>query len=300
MIPDMYGDFQSEITGFTMEVTDASIEPSNIIRSFQNKFKTIQPEDNQFITKVDNITMLTKLTNLVKTFEDKHNPGSLNVKKSIEFARSLGIYLDDLIVIKNELEKDSEFYGLQYIYQVVKDLSEIQAKPFNASVDSQKVLRDFVIDPLAVLKSKIPKGVIKSLKGAEVYQKNILDRLASLQAQFGLETKGKGVFNAAGDMVFPFVQDFSVARKIDALNSIENLTDCWIKDEFKYMKYLNPKVSSFTNYSQILKSVFNYDDDLDSSWIYNKESLMKQVAVGEKKDKIKLKKKEEKDDEDDD
>jgi hypothetical protein len=259
MIPDMYGDFQSEITGFTMEVTDASIEPSNIIRSFQAKFKTIQPEDNPFITKVNNITMLTKLASLVKTFEDKNNPGSLNIKKSIGFAKSIGIDLDNLSVIKDELEKDSEYYGLQYIYQVVKDIADIQESPFKASADAQKVLREFVVDPLAILKSKIPKGVIKSLKGAEVYQKNILDRLAGLQAQFGLETKGKGVFNAAGDMVFPFVQDFSVARKIDALNSIENLTDCWIKDEFKYMKYLNPTVSSFTNYSQILKSVFNYE-----------------------------------------
>jgi len=250
---------EATITGFTMEVTDASIEPSNVIRGFQTTFKTIQPEDNPFITKVDNITMLTKLKALVKTYEDKNNPGSLNIKNSIGFARSIGIYLDNLDVIKDELKNNSEYYGLQYIYQIVADLADIQAKPFGASADAQKVLREFVIDPLAVLKSKIPKGVIKSLKGVEVYQKNILDRLAGLQAQFGLETKGKGVFNAAGDMVFPFVQDFSVSRKIDALNSIENLTDCWIKDEFKYMKYLNPTVSSFTNYSQILKSVFNYE-----------------------------------------
>jgi hypothetical protein len=250
---------ESTITGFTMEVTDASIEPSNVIRGFQATFKSIQPEDNPFITKVDNITMLTKLSSLVKTYEDKNNPGSLSINKSLEFARSIGIYLDSLDAIKDELKNNSEYYGLQYIYQIVSDLADIQAKPFGASADAQKVLRDFVIDPLSVLKSKIPKGVIKSLKGAEVYQKNILDRLAGLQAQFGLETKGKGVFNAAGDMVFPFVQDFSVSRKIDALNSIENLTDCWIKDEFKYMKYLNPTVSSFTNYSQILKSVFNYE-----------------------------------------
>jgi hypothetical protein len=250
---------ESTITGFTMEVTDASIEPSNVIRGFQATFKTIQPEDNPYITKVDNITMLTKLNALVKNYEDKHNPGSLNIKGSLGFARSIGVYLDNLDEIKNELETNSEYYGLQYIYQIVKDLADIQAKPFGASADAQKVLRDFVIDPLAVLKSKIPKGVIKSLKGVEVYQKNILDRLAGLQAQFGLETKGKGVFNAAGDMVFPFVQDFSVSRKIDALNSVENLTDCWIKDEFKYMRYLNPTISSFTNYSQILKSVFNYE-----------------------------------------
>ena len=259
LLDEQTGYMEPTITGFTMEVIDASIEPSNIIRSFQNEFKVVQPEDNPFITKVDNITMLTKLTSLVKTFEDKNNPGFLNVNKSYDFARAIGIGLDDLNVIKKELKDNSEYYGLPYIYQIVKDLAEIQSNPFNASVDAQKTLKSFVMDPLALLKSKIPKGVIKSLGGDQVYQKNILDRLAGLQAQFGLETKGKGIFNAAGDMVFPFVQDFSISRKIDALNSIENLTDCWIKSEFKYMKYLNPKVSSFTNYSQILKSVFNYE-----------------------------------------
>lgn len=69
-----------------------------------------------------------------------------------------------------------------------------------------------------------------------------------------------------------------------------------IKDEMKP----NTLIVSCRFPIAAFKSVFNYDDDLDSSWIYNKESLMKQVAVGEKKDKIKLKKKEEKDDEDDD
>ena len=47
------------------------------------------------------------------------------------------------------------------------------------------------------------------------------------------------------------------------------------------------------------KSVFNIDDELDSSWIYNKESLMTQVSVG-KGDKIKMKKNQERDDDDDD
>lgn len=47
------------------------------------------------------------------------------------------------------------------------------------------------------------------------------------------------------------------------------------------------------------KSVFQYDDDLDSSWIYTKQSLEKIVPLRER-EKLNIKKTEERDDDDDD
>jgi hypothetical protein len=250
---------EGEIESYTTEVIDASIEPSNILRKFQAKFKSIQLQDNPFITKANNITVLTDLENLVKAYEDKKTKGTLDVNKALDFARSIGIYIDDIPVIRKELKKNIEYYGLQYIYDIVKDLADIKANPTKATRDQQDILSKFVIDPISVLKSKIPAKVIKSLKGEEVYQRNIMTRLAELQVRFGLETSNMGVMNAAGDIVYTNVQDFSISRQVDGLNSIENLSDAWTLDEFKYLKYLNPQINSFTKRSQLLRSIFNYE-----------------------------------------
>lgn len=255
------------VEDFTTEVTDASIEPSNVLRKFQALYKSSTEEDNPYITNVNNLTMLTDLSSIVSTFEDKKNKGNLDVKKALPFAHALGIYLDDIDVIKKELRTNSEYYGLPYIYDIVKDLAEIKENPQKSSKEALEVLKKFQLDPIATLRGTIPEKIIKSLKGKEVNQSNIMNRLAELQIKFGLETSNAGVMNAAGDIVYTYVQDFSISRKVDALNNVENLTDCWTTNEdgnpvdarYKYMSYLDPKRNSFTLRSQILKSVFNFE-----------------------------------------
>jgi hypothetical protein len=104
-------DYENErevITGITTEVLDASIDASNVIRKFVAQFKAESPKDNPYITKVDNIVALTNLDKLVKDFADPRNQNELNVSKAFEFANSIGIYLDDVKAIKDELKNNIE------------------------------------------------------------------------------------------------------------------------------------------------------------------------------------------------
>jgi len=258
---------QEVIGGFSMEVTDASYEASNILRKFQNRFKALQEGENPYISKVKNVTMITELDTLVNRFENKKKPGTFDTNKAIEFLRAMGIYVDDIPAIKRELNKNIEYYGVQYLYDIVKDLNDIKQNPFQNSNQAQEILNKFVVDPIGLFKSKIPPKVLKSLGDKEVYQKNIMDRLAKLQATYGLETSNSGVINAAGDMVFTYVKDFSISKQVDALNTVKNLSDVWAKledgtpanNDYKFMKYLDPAVNTFTMRSQLLRSVFNFE-----------------------------------------
>lgn len=262
---DEYGNVVA--TDFTMEVTDASYEASNILRKFQNKFKSLQEKENPYVSKIKNVTVITELNQMVKDHENKKKPGTLNVDKSIDFLRAMGIYVDDIPAINKELKKNIEYYGVQYLYDIVKDLNNIKENPFGTSADAQQLLNTFIKDPIAVFKSKIAPGILKSLGDKEVYQKNIMDRLAKLQATYGLETSNSGVINAAGDMVFTYVKDFSISKQVDALNTMNNLSDAWAQSEdgtpanndYKFMSYLNPEINTFTLRSQLLKSVFNFE-----------------------------------------
>jgi ribonuclease HI len=252
-----------EITGVSVEVTDASIDASNITRKFQAEFKAQTERDNPYISKVENVTTLNNLSKLVSDFADKRRPNELDVNKSFEFARAIGFMFDDLPIIKQRLKDNVDYYGLQYIYTIVKDFANIQSKGATAPTESTKVLGDFVVNPLVVLQSKISGKILPGLKVKEVYQKNIVKRLAELQMRYGLEGSNFSVLNPEKNLVSEFIDDHSISRQVDAINRVNNIKELYsnstaAENPFKFMSYLNPATNSFVNNnrSQILNSIF--------------------------------------------
>ena len=259
---------QKTIDSITTEVIDASIDASNIIRNFQAEFRAQSEKDNKYISKVDNVTTLNNLKKIVDDFADKRNPLELNVKKSFQFARAIGFMFDDLDVIKKRLVDDSQFYSLPYIYSIVRDFANIQSKDAKGTTEALKILGDFVINPLQVLQRRLPGSMFPSLKSKEVYQKNIVKRLAELQGRYGLTGSNFSVMNPEKNLVNEFIDDHSISRMVDAINRAESLEQLYsnpndAESEFKYMSYLDPSKNSFVsnNRSQILNSIFFTEGD---------------------------------------
>ena len=245
------------ITGFTVEVVNASIDASNIIRKFRSQFAALTEKDNKYITRIDNIPSLTKLDKLVDNFKNKYSPKELDIKKSVEFARSIGIFLEKSKAVEAILTEESEDYGLPYLFNIVYDLAQIQKKGTGASAQEKVLLAAFIKDPLTVMQSKIDASLLPSFKGTEVYQRNIIKKLADLQGRYGLDTSNYSVLNPEKNLVNEFIDEHSISRMVDAVNKVEKLSDLWTKDEFKYMRHFSPKINTFTERSIVLKSLFN-------------------------------------------
>ena len=245
---------------YELEVTEASIETSSILRKFQNKFKA--DTDNIYTTRVNNVNALN-LKKIVDKFGRKDTK-TFDSSQSFEFANAIGIYLDDLPVIKEQLNNSKEYYSLQYIYEAIKALEEIERLSDTKIVSpkvtkaSLKVLGEFKLDPLAVLKKGIPAGVISE---EQFKQKNIIERFAELQGRYGADSSNFSVLNAERNLVSEHIEDHSVSMIVHGLNKAKNLQDLWESDQLQYMSYLNPQINSFTLRSKILNSLFAIDTE---------------------------------------
>ena len=232
----------------TSKVLNASLDTKRIVRNFNNKYKTDQ--DNPYLI-LDSSTGNTQL-NLEKVVTDFGKNGSLDKAKSLDFARSIGIYLDDIQTIREELQENSAKYGLSFIYTSLNDVYE---STFGKNI-SNKVrveLQDFLQDPV----SGLYKGISKELTGTKASkQYTQINRLAELQGRFGEAANIFGVLNAAGDLVFEYIENNTVATKSRFINSADNFTDL-INSSSNPMSYLDPSKNTFTEKSVLLRSLFN-------------------------------------------
>jgi hypothetical protein len=201
------------------------------------------------------------LQKIAQTFGRKDGK-SFDSSKSFEFARAIGLYLDDLTIIKNELNKNKDYYSLQYLYQAVKKLAELEEQSNNdkskVTREQLKVIGEFKLDPLAVLKKGIPAKVISD---EPFKQKNIIERFAELQGKYGADSSNFSVLNAERNLVFEHIEDHSVSMIVHALNKAKTLQELWGSDQLQYMSYLNPEINSFTLKSKILNSLFAIDTE---------------------------------------
>ena len=237
-------------------VTEASIEVRNVINQFKDRFKS--DVTNTYVTRKnkDNIPTLD-LEAIVNEFSDKN--GALDVSKSWEFARSLGIYLDNLTIIKDTLKKNEDNisqFGLQYIFKIVKavyqkDISE------NVSVTAREAIQEFKTDPIKVLMAGSKPGLLTK-EGFK--QKNKIEILAKLQGRYGYDSSNFGVLNAEKQLVFEHIDNNTATKIVYAINNAKKLSDLWTSDKFGYMSYLDPKINSFTYRSHIIKSLFDMRD----------------------------------------
>jgi hypothetical protein len=234
----------------TSAVTEASNETLNLIKKFQDKFKATT--DNPYVQRVgkENVPTL----NLQKIVEDFEVNGKLDTNQSYEFARAIGIYLDDLSIIKNTLKKDNktiEEFGLTYIFDIVKNLSEKEGGNNSSTVNT--IIASFKTDPLGTMMKKTTVQIpsIKSLN-----QKNKIIALAGLQSRYGLGTSNNMVLNAERNLVSEFIENNTISKQVYALNNVKKLSDLWTTDQYQYMSYMNPAINPYTKRLATMRSLF--------------------------------------------
>jgi predicted NAD-dependent protein-ADP-ribosyltransferase YbiA (DUF1768 family)/alkylated DNA repair dioxygenase AlkB len=234
-------------------VTESSLAVDGTIRKFEALFKSSNP--GRYISKNDVNQAILNLTNVVNDFENKKSPGELDLSKSMEFAATLGIKLDNLPAIKEALDNDTEYYGLQYFYDIVKDFKKIQDNPQSTDVQKE-YLTKFINNPISILRTEVPKGILETFK-KEVAEKNILKRIAELQIKYGYANANPGVLLPDGNIAYENVNHSQVSVTIDALNTVENLADLWTDPKYSYMSHFKPGKSFFTLRSKLLAAVFD-------------------------------------------
>jgi hypothetical protein len=249
------------------EVTKASIETMSLMRKFQAKFKS--DLENKFIGRTAENVAFLKVADVVAEFG---KDGKLDSNKAYEFARAIGLYLDDLSIIKNELnlnQKAKQMYGLIYIYRNMYDIDQAMKNP-KTTQETADEINEFLLDPIGKLSSGFTAGTI-SEKG--VRQKNTIDRILGLQAKYGYDSANFAVLNAEKNLVFEHIDDHTISYITYALNKMQNLSEAWTPgSEFEYMSYLNPLINSFTTRLGIINTMFDKNDTEDGVYNWAKRS----------------------------
>lgn len=253
--------------GYTLNVIQASYETGVLRRSFSETFKTQTSEDNSYVNRVSNKTILN-LEKVVRDFKDMQSKkGTFNTQKGLAFVKALGMPLDDLKVIKDDLNSKSEYYGLPYIYNVIKDLAALEAevdakiannKATKEDIYKKRKIEEFKKDPVYMLSrvGGIPAGVL----GKEISERAQIERIAVLHGKYGSQYANFSVLNPEGNVVQEHIDDHTASKIVYALNDAKRMTDLWNLPKFKHTSYLDPKTNSFTMRSQIMKNLFSFTD----------------------------------------
>jgi hypothetical protein len=234
-------------TGYSSEVTEASIEFKNIVNKFTSEFKA-SPKTT-YINKTDDNKSILNLDKVIADFDGK----SFDSKKSIEFARAIGINLQDLSALKKQLDNNKDYYGIKYLFDVVKSIHKISKNP-NAISAHKTFITKFLSSPVDALYGEIPEGIHEKTTS----EKNIIQRLAKLQSAYGTNYSSFNVLNPEKNLVNEFIEDNTVSMIVDAINNVADGKELWNGDNYQYMSYLNPEINSFTLQSQILKNIFEF------------------------------------------
>jgi hypothetical protein len=249
------------------EVTKASIETMSLMRKFQAKFKS--DLENDFIGRTAENVAFLKVAEVVAEFG---KDGKLDSNRAYEFARAIGLYLDDLSIIKNELnlnQKAKQMYGLIYIYRNMYDIDQAMKNPKTTQKTADEI-NEFLLDPIGKLSSGFSAGIISE---KAVRQKNAIDRILGLQAKYGFDSANFAVLNAEKNLVFEHIDDHTISYITYALNKMQNLSEAWTPgSEFEYMSYLNPLINSFTTRLGIINTMFDKNDTEDGVYNWAKRS----------------------------
>ena len=234
----------------TSKPNNASTDSNRIIRNFYNNFVA---DDVNPYTLLDPKSKITEL-NLNKVIEDFDKSGNLDVNKSLAFARAIGIYVDDIETIRNELKSANgqNYYGLNFLYKALKNVNDT-IKTKTLSSEEVKELKSLVQDPVSALKN----GISKNLTSSEVTsQYTQINRLAELQGRFGEAANIFGVQNAAGDIVYEYIENNTISTRTNKLNKVDDFKEL-IGSDMNPMNYLNPDINTFTSKSVLLRSLFS-------------------------------------------
>jgi len=243
----------------TIAVAESERSVNAITRDFKTNFNQKIP--SKYIKKVKGNISVLELSNIVNDFGKN---GVLNFDKSLEFLNALGIELDNIERIKNEIDENYTYLGIPFIYKVAHDFSKLEERDLkNLTEEQLEFLKKFKFDPIGTLTSTIPaKVLVNTWKGKAVNQNTSVKRLARVQATYGSVSSVSGILTADGKLVYPHIEDTSASMIVDGLNSLKNLKDAYTNKgnnklgDFNYLSQFNEVVNPFTKRSQLLNSVY--------------------------------------------
>ena len=250
------GQEEEIIVGFESDVTDSSLEIYGTVKKFEASFKGSL--GTKYISKnLDNQSILDTAA-VTKDFADRSGE-ALDTNKAFEFLKALGINLDDTAVIKKDLNDKLDYYGVEFLYDVVAGFNTIDNNKASATQKQLEFLNKFKSNPIDVLTSEIPVGVLSNFKGP-VLEKTSINRLAELQVTYGYDSANPGMLLPDGNLVYGTLNHSEVSVIIDSINTVESLSDMWENTDFQHMSGFNPAKNTFTLRSKLFATIFNTRD----------------------------------------
>lgn len=238
------------------QVKESALAIDNTINRWSNGFQS--STKTEYINKVENISSL----NLKRVYDEFAIKNELDPKRQIAFAKAIGIDIEDNKNIREELEKKTDYYGLPYIFDVVKSFNELEdlrkKEPTSKFLTKQRLdyLDKFIANPIEVLRSGIPAGVLPSMKGT-VKELTQLKRLAEVQTKYGYDSATTAVIRANGNMGYQEMNWSTAHAKAQALNDVTDIMQLWTDPRYNHMSYLNPAINPHTRHLKTISSMFN-------------------------------------------
>lgn len=250
------GEQREIVIGYESDVTDSSLEIYGTVKKFEASFKGSL--GTKYISKnLDNQSILD-IAAVTKDFADRSGE-ALDANKAFEFLKALGINLDDTPVIKKDLNDKLDYYGVEFLYDVVAGFNTIDNNKTSATQKQLEFLNKFKSNPIDVLTSEIPKGILPNFV-KPVLEKTSINRLAELQVTYGYDSANPGMLLPDGNLVYGTLNHSEVSVIIDSINTVESLSDMWENTDFQHMSGFNPAKNTFTLRSKLFATIFNTRD----------------------------------------
>lgn len=239
-----------DLKGYNFQVKESSLSIDNTLNRWEAGFKS-SPKTDYIAKSPENVSM-AKLNALVNKFGTNNE---LDPKNSIAFAKAIGIDLDTNDNIKNAIEENPDYYGLAYIFDVVKGFQEL-AKSKEFTDTEVKYLKMFVENPIQTLREGIPANIITTMKGS-VKELTQLKRLAELQTKYGYDSATTAVIRANGNTAYQDMNWSTFAAKVYAINAVTDIKQLWTDSKYNYMSYLDPTINTHTRHLKMISSLFD-------------------------------------------
>jgi hypothetical protein len=247
---------------YKASVVNSATDVYAVVREWNNNFVNANAASSDFI-QIDPDTQ-NNILNTGAVLKEFGINGQLDKKRALEFLEALGIVLDgDSAEIQLAVE-DPFFvnkYGLDMMWEALKIVNIALNSNEKYKVDAAKKVK---ADPIGFLSDGLPKELIGAGNPLDVKFK--IRMLATLQNKFSNNFSNFSLYNPEMNRIFEHFLDNTVTRNILAINNAENWSQLTEDDadpngDFKHMRWLGFQNNPATQFSVILKSIFDLDTD---------------------------------------
>ena len=254
----LYGYYDKEVVNdterynlnFVVKESDLAID--NLLNKWSNNFATLKKSKYINVAR-DNVRTL-KLAEVVKEFKSK-STSELDLAKQIEFAKVLGIELQNNDNVKSELERYG-YYGLPYIFKILNSINNLEQSTVEKALpaDKARLVSNFKENPLKVLTDGFSGSLIGTT--GTVKQLTQLKHLAELQTTYGYDSSSTAIIRSNQNVGYKEVNWSSGHARAYALNEVENFNQLWEDPRYNYMSHLNPEINTHVRHLKIISSLF--------------------------------------------